>query len=126
VIEEETAMNSVHVGAVPMLSSRSKYWRRAGRFHTARRYVLALVAIAMALGVPCSSRAAGPEGQLTWAVHVTLAPTWFDPAETSGIITPYMVLYAIHDAMVKPMPGNSLTPSLADRSPSATTSSLTT
>ena len=34
----------------------------------------------------------------TWAVHVSLAPTWFDPAETSGIITPFMVLYALHDA----------------------------
>jgi ABC-type oligopeptide transport system substrate-binding subunit len=66
------------------------------------------------LSVPCSTRAAGPEGQLTWAVHVTLAPTWFDPAETSGIITPYMMLYAVHDAMVKPMPGNSLAPSLAE------------
>jgi peptide/nickel transport system substrate-binding protein len=66
------------------------------------------------LGVPYSTRAAGSEGQLTWAVHVTLAPTWFDPAETSGIITPYMVLYAIHDAMVKPMPGNSLASSLAE------------
>jgi peptide/nickel transport system substrate-binding protein len=38
-------------------------------------------------------------------VHVSLAPTWFDPAETQGIITPFMVLYALHDAMVKPMPG---------------------
>jgi peptide/nickel transport system substrate-binding protein len=66
------------------------------------------------LGVPGPAPAASPEGQLTWAVHVTLAPTWFDPAETSGIITPYMMLYAIHDAMVKPMPGNSLAPSLAE------------
>ena len=40
------------------------------------------------------------------AVHVSLAPTWFDPAETAGIITPFMVLYALHDALVKPMPGN--------------------
>src|SRR5262249_43231825 len=38
-----------------------------------------------------------PTGQMTWAVHVSLAPTWFDPAETSGIITPFMVLYALHD-----------------------------
>jgi peptide/nickel transport system substrate-binding protein len=45
-------------------------------------------------------------GQLTWAVHVSLAPTWFDPAETPGIITPFMELYALHDAMLKPMPGN--------------------
>jgi hypothetical protein len=33
---------------------------------------------------------AAPEGQMTWAVHVSLAPTWFDPAETSGIITPFL------------------------------------
>jgi peptide/nickel transport system substrate-binding protein len=57
---------------------------------------------------------AAPEGQITWAVHVSLAPTWFDPAETSGIITPYMFLYALHDAMVKPMPGNPTAPSLAE------------
>ncbi len=38
-------------------------------------------------------------------VHISLAPTWFDPAETPGIITPFMVLYALHDALVKPMPG---------------------
>jgi len=43
-----------------------------------------------------------------------LAPTWFDPAETPGMITPFMVMYALHDAMVKPMPGNPLAPSLAE------------
>lgn len=37
-----------------------------------------------------SPTAAAPEGQLTWAVHVSLAPTWFDPAEAPGIITPLM------------------------------------
>ncbi|MGH2393217.1 MAG: ABC transporter substrate-binding protein, partial [Candidatus Limnocylindria bacterium] len=58
--------------------------------------------------------AAAPEGQMTWAVHVSLAPTWFDPAETSGIITPYMVIYALHDALVKPMPGKPAAPSLAE------------
>jgi peptide/nickel transport system substrate-binding protein len=58
--------------------------------------------------------AAAPEGQMTWAVHVSLAPTWFDPAETSGIITPYMVLYALHDAVVKPMPGTLMAPGLAE------------
>ena len=80
-----------------------------------RRHVLALVALALALTVaaPGSGRAAGPEGQLTWGVHISLAPTWFDPAETPGIITPFMVLYALHDAMVKPMPGQPLAPSLA-------------
>jgi len=33
---------------------------------------------------------AQPRGQLTVGVHVTLSPTWFDPAETPGIITPFM------------------------------------
>src|SRR3989441_3159129 len=64
--------------------------------------------------VGASSGAAAPEGQMTWAVHISLAPTWFDPAETSGIITPFMVLYALHDAMVKPMPGNPMAPGLAE------------
>jgi peptide/nickel transport system substrate-binding protein len=54
-----------------------------------------------------------PQGQMTWAVHVTIAPSWFDPAETPGIITPYMFMYAMHDALVKPMPGNVMAPSLA-------------
>src|SRR2546429_3139228 len=57
---------------------------------------------------------AAPEGQITWGVHISLAPTWFDPAETPGIITPFMLMYALHDAMVKPMPGNPLAPSLAE------------
>src|SRR5688572_10601164 len=58
--------------------------------------------------------AAPPEGQLTWAVQFALAPTWFDPAETTGILTPFFSLYAIHDALIKPMPGNPMAPSLAE------------
>src|SRR5215469_279840 len=42
------------------------------------------------------------------------APTWFDPAETPGLITPFMILYALHDAMVKPMPGQAMASGLAD------------
>ena len=57
---------------------------------------------------------AAPEGQVTWGVHISLAPTWFDPAETSGIVTPFMVLYGLHDGMVKPLPGNPLAPALAE------------
>ena len=48
------------------------------------------------------------DGPAHLGVHVSLAPTWFDPAETSGIITPFMVLYALHDALVKPMPGKAI------------------
>src|SRR6201997_3786369 len=76
--------------------------------------LLAFLAMVLAIGASGVARAGSPQGQLTWGVHVTLAPTWFDPAETSGIITPYMVLYALHDALVKPMPGQPLAPSLAE------------
>src|SRR5205085_4682511 len=53
--------------------------------------------------------------EMRWALYVTLAPAWFDPGEiTGGFLTPFWVLYAIHDALVKPMPGNLMTPSLAE------------
>jgi len=77
-----------------------------------RRQSLALFTSAVALGASRPGRAS-PAGQVTWGLHISLAPTWFDPAETSGIVTPYIVLYALHDALVKPMPGEPLAPSLA-------------
>jgi peptide/nickel transport system substrate-binding protein len=55
-----------------------------------------------------------PEGTMTWGVHVTLVSRWLDPGETEGLITPFMVLYALHDALVKPMPAGLNTPSLAE------------
>ena len=76
--------------------------------------VLMLVGGARSAAAAPDARAGAPAGQMTWAVHVSLAPTWFDPAETSGTITSYMVLYALHDALVKPMPGNPTAPSLAE------------
>src|ERR1700757_4293692 len=79
----------------------------------ARRDILAFTALSLGIGLPRLARAA-PQGQLTWAVHISLAPTWFDPAETPGIITPFMELYALHDAVVKPMPENPLAPCLAE------------
>src|SRR5262249_56346765 len=57
---------------------------------------------------------AAPEGTLTWGLHVTLAAKWLDPSDTEAFINPFMVLYAIHDAVVKPMPAGDNTPSLAE------------
>ena len=68
----------------------------------------------LALLAPAGTVWATPTGQLTWGVHISLAPTYFDPAETPGLITPFMVLYALHDAVVKPMPGQPFAPSLAE------------
>src|SRR5438094_1636391 len=73
-----------------------------------------LVLLAAAALLPASRAAAAQGDQLTWGVHITLAPTWFDPAESQGIITPYMIYYAVHDALAKPMPGQPLAPSLAE------------
>jgi peptide/nickel transport system substrate-binding protein len=78
-----------------------------------RRNALALAAGA-AVASSVDRAAAAPQGQLTWGIHVSMAPTWFDPAETSGLITPFMVLYALQDAMLKPMPGKPMAPSLAE------------
>jgi peptide/nickel transport system substrate-binding protein len=91
--------------------------RQSGRHDASRigrRELLAVSAFGLFAGAPSLTLAAEPRGHLNWGVHVSLAPTWFDPAETSGIITPYMLLYALHDAMVKPMPGTLLSPSLAE------------
>jgi peptide/nickel transport system substrate-binding protein len=83
-----------------------------------KRLVLALLVIAaLATDAAAQARpaAAKPEGEMRWALYVTLAPAWFDPSEVSGgNLTPFWVLYAMHDALVKPMPGNLLTPSLAE------------
>ena len=68
-----------------------------------RREILKVSAALVGSGVFPSIGSAGvvqPGGQLTWAVHFTLAPTLFEPAETPGLITPFMILYALHDAML--------------------------
>jgi len=77
------------------------------------RILVAIVATSLLL-VSRAPAFAAPEGTMTWGVHITLASRWLDPAETEGIITPFMVLYGLHDALVKPMPAGINTPSLAE------------
>src|SRR5438105_9563821 len=74
------------------------------------------LACALLLGALAGPAAAQtkPEGEMRWALYVTLSPVWFDPAEVMGQLTPFWILYAIHDALVKPMPGNLMAPSLAE------------
>ncbi len=66
------------------------------------------------IGATLRAANAAPDGELRIGVHVSLAPTWFDPAETPGIITPFLLLYAMHDAMMKAMPGDPVTPCLTE------------
>ena len=87
-----------------------------------KRFVAAAVIVASLAAVAVSARAQSrpapstkPEGEMRWALYVTLAPSWFDPGEvTGGFLTPFWILYALHDALVKPMPGNLTAPSLAE------------
>ena len=85
---------------------------------TTRRLALtsiALVVVLLAGGrLDPAAAQAKPDGEMRWALYVTLSPVWFDPGEVIGQLTPFWVLYAIHDALVKPMPGNLMTPSLAE------------
>ena len=81
-----------------------------------RQLALALTLSALVLGRPGPAAAQGkPEGEMRFALYVTLAPAWLDPGEaTPGFVTPFWVLYALHDALVKPMPDNRMAPSLAE------------
>ena len=56
-----------------------------------------------------------PEGEMRWALYVTISPAWFDPAQVAVVGgTPFWFCYALHDALVKPMPDNPMAPSLAE------------
>jgi peptide/nickel transport system substrate-binding protein len=79
--------------------------------------IAALIALGLVSNAWAQSKAVPvkPEGEMRWALYVTLAPGWFDPGEvTAGFITPFWVLYAMHDALFKAMPGNLMAPSLAE------------
>jgi peptide/nickel transport system substrate-binding protein len=76
--------------------------------------MLALASIVGAAGSSREAQAADVASELIYGVHISLAPTWFDPAETPSLVTPYMIYYALHDAMLKPMPGELMARSLAE------------
>ena len=84
------------------------------RRHLILGCALALMLVLVGGALEPAAAQARPEGEMRWALYVTLSPVWFDPAEVLGQLTPFWVLYAIHDALVKPMPGNLMAASLAE------------
>ena len=72
---------------------------------------LVLVALVTPL-VPAVAQT--PASEVAVSFHVTIAPAWFDPSTAPPQITPFGVLYAIHDALVRPLPGQKMGPSLAE------------
>jgi peptide/nickel transport system substrate-binding protein len=75
-----------------------------------------VLASVLLLGLPAGDVSAQgqPDGQLTIAFDASIAPTFLDPAETPGIGTPFVFLYALHDALIKPLPGNDMAPCVAE------------
>jgi peptide/nickel transport system substrate-binding protein len=76
-----------------------------------------VVALSLPLlpGVPAPAAAqARPDGEMRFAMYVTISPNWFDPGEVTGFITPFWLMWAMHDALVKTMPGKAMAPSLAE------------
>ena len=78
------------------------------------RVVGSLLTALLILAAAPPSTAQVPAGEVTVSFHVTLAPGWFDPSTAPPQITPFGVLYAIHDALVRPLPGQKLGNSLAE------------
>jgi peptide/nickel transport system substrate-binding protein len=77
-------------------------------------FIRLLLAAVFTLGLVNGLRAQGaPTGSMVIAWHVTLAPAWFDPSTAPPQITPFGMLYAIHDALVRPLPGEKMGNSLA-------------
>ena len=81
----------------------------------ARHIVVLLTAVVLTLGSTQEASAqAAPAGEVIIAWHVTIAPTWFDPSSAPPQITPFGTIYAIHDALARPMPNQKIGASLAE------------
>ncbi|HEX2172443.1 MAG TPA: ABC transporter substrate-binding protein, partial [Dehalococcoidia bacterium] len=63
---------------------------------------------------PATGQRVEPQGRLVYAWHTAITPSWVDPLENPALITPYAFQYALHDAVIKHMPGQPFAPSLAE------------
>src|SRR5688572_28553 len=73
----------------------------------------AVIALLLMVSAPPAA-AQEPAGEVTASFHVTIAPTWLDPSTAPPQITPFGLLYAVHDALVRPLPGQKMGNSLAE------------
>ena len=80
--------------------------------HTVRAILLSLF-LGVLAAAPVGAQGQ-PDGQLTVAFDASIASSFLDPAETPGLGTPFVFLYALHDALIKPLPGNDMAPCLAE------------
>ena len=80
------------------------------------QHVLISLIVAMVATLASGHAAAPspPEGQLVIAFDTSIAATYLDPAEAPGLQPPFVFHYALHDALVKPLPGNDMAPCLTE------------
>ena len=76
-----------------------------------RRGIVRSLALAVLL-VIAGSPAFAQESVVAW--HVTIAPSWFDPSTAPAQITPFGILYALHDSVVRAAYGTRIGPGLAE------------
>ena len=90
-------------------------YRKSRVMPSHRRIIVLLAAAVLTFGVTRDvAGQAAPAGEAVMAWHVTIAPAWFDPSTAPPQITPFGMLYAIHDALVRPLPGQKMGTSLAE------------
>jgi peptide/nickel transport system substrate-binding protein len=85
-------------------------WNVKPRYSLAILLTVAAVMVGWSHGLSAQPQ---PAGALVIAWPVTIVPAWFDPAETPAQITPFGILYALHDGLVRPLPGERMGNSLA-------------
>src|SRR2546422_6192411 len=77
--------------------------------------ILLLLVVTLTLGATQTVTAQpSPAGEAVMAWPITIAPSWFDPSTAPPQITPFGILYALHDALVRPLPGQKMGNSLAE------------
>src|SRR5947208_2944801 len=89
--------------------------RESGITLSHRRIVRLFVAAALTLGgVQGVHGQPTPEAEAVMAWPVTIAPTWFDPSTAPPQITPFGMLYALHNTLARPLPGQKMSNRLAE------------
>src|SRR5262249_28986639 len=77
---------------------RSRQSLTGGVRMLARFVMCRVLVVLIVLAGAISPALAAQDGTMTWGIHVTLVSRWLDPGDTEALITPFMVLYALHDA----------------------------
>src|SRR5438552_322376 len=78
------------------------------------RPIVVVFVLALSLAACVVGDADAQTGESVIAWHVTIAPSWFDPSSAPAQITPFGILYALHDSVVRPLYGGKVGPGLAE------------